>query len=58
MPEIFSDSEKKLDYNTDNPVFLKAYHAELVPPLVKIFDTDKTALGCFLNDGNVYSGRD
>ena len=28
----------------DNSVLLKAYHAKLVPYLVKIFDTDETAM--------------
>ena len=54
----FEDFEKKLYYNMDNFVLLKAYHAKLVPYLVKIFDTDETAIECFLNVEHIYSGPD
>ena len=42
----------------ENPVFLKAYHAKLVPYLVQILDMDKSAIECFLNDEHAYSDRD
>lgn len=42
----------------DNSVLLKAYHAKLVPYLVKIFDTDETAIECFSNVEHIYSGPD
>ena len=58
IPTISTDFKKKLDYITDNAVFLKAYHEKLVPYLVEIFDTDNLAIDFFLNDGQVYSGRD
>ena len=58
IPTIFENFEKKLDYNMENPVFLKAYHAKLVPYLVQILDMDKSAIECFLNDEHAYSGRD
>ena len=58
IPIIFENFRKKLDYNMENPIFLKAYHAKLVPYLVEISDMNKSAIKCFWNNEHNYSGWD
>ena len=41
-----------------NEGFLGSYHSKLVFHLQEIFDTDKSALCCFLDDEFYYRGRD
>ena len=58
IPIIFNDFEKILDYNANNYVFLKTYHAHLFPYLIEIFDVNKGAIDCFFKDNFVYLERD
>lgn len=41
-----------------NESFLWEYHSKLNFHLQQVFDTDKTALCCFLDDDFYYTGRD
>ena len=57
IPYIFSDFEKDITKNIFDEVFLWEYHSKLVFHLQQVFDTDKTALCCFLDDEFHYRGR-
>ena len=55
---IFADFEKDIYENMFNDVFLLNYQSKLTFHLYEIFETDKAALCCFLNDEFHYRGRD
>ena len=58
IPIIFADFEKDIYENIFNDVFLLNYQSKLIFHLYEIFETDKAALCCFLNDEFHYRGRD
>ena len=58
IPIIFADFEKDIYENMFNDVFLLNYQSKLIFHLYEIFETDKAALCCFLNDEFHYRGRD
>ena len=58
IPLICCNYEKDLNKNMFNEVFLWDYHKRLIFHLQEIFETDKTALCCFLDAEYHYWGRD
>ena len=58
IPAIFSNFERDLENNMLDESFLWSYHEKLIFHLQEIFDTDKSALCCFLDDKFYYRGRD
>ena len=55
---IFADFEKDIYENMFNDVFLWNYHSKLIFHLCQIFEIEKAALCCFLDDEFHYRGRD
>ena len=58
IPLIFDNFEKDLEKNWFDDVFLWEYHSQLFFHLHQIFNVDKSALYCFLDDEFHYQGRD
>ena len=58
IPLIFCDFEKDLRSNMFNEKFLWEYHNKLIFHLQKMFEIDKSALYCFLDNEFHYHGRD
>ena len=47
-----------LDYKMGDFEFLQDYHLKLLPHLFEVFNVDKKAIECFLNNEHNYSCRD